>query len=98
MHFSKEHLEYFCFTLLKTGMKPADLKINAFKNDELPQDVKDIRSRLGMVNYLKHFIPDFGSLKYPLRQLTHKTLHFYGEMHASFNILNHLLTDAAINT
>ena len=40
-------------------MKPTDSKINALKSTERPHDIKGIRSYLGMVNYLKHFIPDF---------------------------------------
>ena len=81
-------------------MKPSDSKINALKNAEQPQDRKGTRSYSGMVNYLKDFIPDFSTLKYPLRQLTHKHTKFVwtDACEKSFNILNHMLTDAAINT
>ena len=53
-----------------------------------------------MVNYLKRFIPDFSTLTYPLRQLTHKHTKFVwaDACEKSFNILNNMLTDAAINT
>ena len=53
-----------------------------------------------MVNYLKRFIPDFSTLTYPLRQLTHKHTKFVwtDACEKSFNILNNILTDAAINT
>ena len=67
---------------------------NALKNAERPQDIKGIRSYLGMVNYLKRFIPVFSTLTYLLRQLTHWT----DACEKSFNILNNMLTDAAINT
>ena len=98
--FSKEHLECFGFIFSKAGMKPSDLEINALKNAELPQDIKGIRSYLPMVNYLKHFIPDYSTLTYPLRQLTHKHTKFVwtDACEKSFNILNNLLTDAAVNT
>ena len=53
-----------------------------------------------MVNYLQRFIPDFSTLTYPLRQLTHKHTKFVwaDACEKSFNILNNMLTDAAINT
>ena len=98
--FSKEHLEYFGFSFSKVGMKPSDSKINDLKNAEQPQDIKGIRGYLGMVNYLKRFIPDFSTLTYPLRQLTHKHTKFVWRdaCEKSFNILNNLLTDTAVNT
>ena len=81
-------------------MKPTDSKINALKSTERPHDIKGIRSYLGMVNYLKHFIPGFSTLSYPLRQLTGKNTKFVwtNACEKSFNILNNLLTDASVNT
>ena len=73
--FSKEHLVYFGFIFSKAGIKHSDSKMNALKNAE-QQNIKGIRSYLGMVNYLKPFIPDFNTLTYPLRQLTHKHTKF----------------------
>ena len=98
--FSKEHLEYFGFIFPKVGMTPSYSKIKALKNAEKPQDIKGIRIYLGMVNYLKRFIPDFSTLTYPLRQLTHKHTKFVwtDACEKSFNILNNMLTDAATNT
>ena len=99
--FSKEHLDYFGFIFSKAGMKPSYSKIGALKNAERPQDIKGrIRSYLGTVNYLKRFLPDFRTLTYPLRQLTHKhtKLVWTDACEKSFNILNNMLTDAAINT
>ena len=53
-----------------------------------------------MVNYLRRFIPDFSTLTYPLRQLTHKYTKFIWTdgCEKSFNTLNNMLTDAAINS
>ena len=70
------------------------------KNAEQPQDIKGIRSYLGMINYLKRFISDFSTLTYPLRQVTHKDTKFVwtDDCKKSVNILNNMLTEAAINT
>ena len=94
--FSKEHLEYFGFIFLKAGMKPR----KCFKNAERPQDIKGIRSYLGMINYSKRFLPEFSTLTYPLGQLTNKHTKFVSRnaCEKSFNILNNMFTDAAINT
>ena len=45
-------------------------------------------------------MPNFSTLTYPLRQLTHKHTKFVrtDACEKSFNILNNMLTDAAINT
>ena len=97
--FSKEHLEYFGFIFSKAGMKPSYSKINASKNAEQPRDIKGIRSYLGMINYLKRFIPEFSTLTYPLRQVTHKDTKYVwtDACKKSVNILNNMLTEAAIN-
>ena len=52
-----------------------------------------------MVNCLKR-IPGFSTLTYPLRQLMHKHTKFVwtDACEKNFNILNNMLTDAAINT
>ena len=43
-------------------MKPSVSKILALKDAKRPQNIKGIRSYLGMINYLKHSIPDFSTL------------------------------------
>ena len=98
--FSKEQLEHFGFRFSKAGIEPNDWKIDPLKNAQRPQDIKSIRSYLGMVNYLNCFIPDFSTLPYPLRQLTHKNTKFVwtDACAKSFNILNNLFTDAAVNS
>ena len=43
-------------------MKPSVSKILALKEAKRPQDIEGVRSYLGMINYLKRFIPDFSTL------------------------------------
>ena len=63
-------------------------------------NIKGIRSYLDMVNYLKCFIPDFSTSTYPLQQLTQKHTKFVwtDACEKKHNILNNMLTHAAINT
>ena len=72
--FSKETLEYFGFIFLKSGMKPSVSKILVLKEAKRPKDIKGVRSYLGIINYLKHFIPDFSTPTYPIRKLTHQDI------------------------
>ena len=53
-------------------MKLSSSEISALKKADHPQDVKRVCSYSGMVNYLKRFIPDFSTITYPLRKLTHQ--------------------------
>ena len=57
-------------------MKPSVSKILALKEAKRPQDIEGVRSYLGMINYLKRFIPDFSTLTYPIRKFTHQDIKF----------------------
>ena len=43
-------------------MKPSVSKILVLKDAKRPQNIKGVHSYLGMINYLKHSIPDFSTL------------------------------------
>ena len=85
---------------LKNGMKPSVSKILALKEAKRPQDIKGVRSYLGMIHYLKRFIPDFSALTYPIRKLTHLDIKFEwsDDCDKSFQTLNNYLTEKAVNT
>ena len=51
-------------------MKPTRKKIEAIKEADHPINVSEVRSFLGMAQYLAHFIPHFSDLTGPLRKLT----------------------------
>ena len=55
MYFLKRTSRVLWLFFFKSGMKPSGSKINALENAERPQDIKGIRSYLGMINYLKRF-------------------------------------------
>ena len=57
-------------------MKPAPSKIDALKKSAHPTDIKSVRSFLGLLNYLKRFIPNYSTLTCPLRILTKKNRDF----------------------
>ena len=75
-------------------------KILALKEAKRPQDIKGVCRYLGIINYLKHFIPDFSTLTYPICKLTHQDIKFEWSENCgkSFQTLNNYLTERAVNT
>ena len=68
--FAKEEIEFFGFIISKDGVKPTMNKIEAILNYPTPQNVKELRSFLGLINYLNRFIPDLATECDLLRKLT----------------------------
>ena len=52
-----------------------------------------------MTNYIKHCIPDFSMLTYPIRKLTHQDIKFEwsNDCEKIFQTLNNYLTEKAVN-
>ena len=58
--------------LTENGIKPDPKKIEAIKNWPVPQNVTELQSFLGSVNYLSHFIAGLSQLYRPLQALIKK--------------------------
>lgn len=54
------------------GVRPAESKVEAIQNFRSPQTKEELRSFLGLVNYLGSFIPDLGTKTHCLRELEKK--------------------------
>ena len=61
------------------GMSPDPKKIEAIQNAGAPTSVSEVRSLLGMTNYVSRFIPKYADIVAPLRGLTHKGTKFKWE-------------------
>ena len=70
--FSVHELTFFCHVFSAEGIKADPKKIDTIVNCEAPKNVSEIRSFLGMAQYVARFIPDFASRTEPLRRLTRK--------------------------
>ena len=68
--------------------------MEAIKQAEAPTSVSDVRSLLGMTNYVSRFIRDYANIVAPLRDLTHKGVEFkWIDVHqAALDRLTHSLT------
>ncbi|KAG7160458.1 Transposon Tf2-9 polyprotein-like 1, partial [Homarus americanus] len=68
--FHIDEVEFHGFTVSKEGIKPTDEKIEAVKRFRRPETGQEVRSFLGLINYLTRFIPRLATLSEPLKNLT----------------------------
>lgn len=75
------------------GIKPDTDKLESIRRFREPKSSEEVRSFLGLVNYLSKFVPNLATLTYPLRQLTvQKQNFFWGpEQQAAFDKLKKLM-------
>jgi hypothetical protein len=57
-------------TLTPEGIKPGEAKLKSIKQATPPDDVKGIRSFMGLCNFFRHHIQDFSIIAAPLFKLT----------------------------
>ena len=69
MQFRLPNVSFFGHTWSDKGLTADLKKIEAVKKMKIPQDVKTMRSFLGMINYLNRFSPCLAELSDPLRQI-----------------------------
>ena len=63
---------FFGMVLTADGIKPDPKKVETFKEWPMPQNVTELQSFLGSVNYLSRFIPGLSQLHKPLQALIKK--------------------------
>ena len=71
--FSRDTIEFYGFVFGKKGVSPDVKKVEAITAMPRPTTQKEVRSFLGMTNYLSRFIPDYADTTKPLRDLTKKS-------------------------
>ncbi len=59
--------------LSKNGVGATQSKVEAVQNTRQPNNAKEVRSFLGLVNYCGRFIPNLATIAEPLRRLTRST-------------------------
>ena len=65
---------YLGHILSENGIKPDPEKTKAILNMPKPENIKQLQSYLGMVNYLTKFFPKLTSMTKPLRILLKKDI------------------------
>ena len=69
MQFRSQDCKFFGHRLTPEGLKVDSDKVSAITQVKPPDIIQDLRSFLGMVNYLKRFDPTLSELTEPLRRL-----------------------------
>ncbi|KAI8513647.1 hypothetical protein Bbelb_079710 [Branchiostoma belcheri] len=68
--FNKTSLEFYGHVFGKSGISAAPSKVKAIVDCPAPTTPGEIRSLLGMTNFLSRFIPEYAAVIKPLRDLT----------------------------
>jgi Reverse transcriptase (RNA-dependent DNA polymerase)/RNase H-like domain found in reverse transcriptase len=68
--FGDQQVSYLGFTLTPEGIKPGEAKLKTIRQATPPDDVKGIRSFMGLCNFFRHHIQDFAIIAAPLFKLT----------------------------
>lgn len=74
--FNKSQLEVYGYVFGANGISADPRKVDAIKTAEIPKNVSEVRSFLGMTNYVKRFIPNYSTITAPLRDLTKNNVNF----------------------
>ena len=94
--FGMKKLVFMGHVLSKNGIEPTDDKVRAINGAKRPQNVNEVRSFLGLVNYCGRFINNLSTVEEPLRRLTRKSVrwHWGKEQEHSFKELKRRLVSA----
>ena len=65
-------VKYLGYKVSAKGLQPTADKIEAVQSAPPPQDVSQIKSFIGLVNYYGKFLPDLSNVLAPLYKLLHK--------------------------
>ena len=69
-------LSFFEQVFSSQGCKPDPKRVQDLQNAQIPRNVHEVRSLLGMANYSSKYIANFATITSPLRELTKKNTHF----------------------
>lgn len=95
--FGVPEIEFLGHHLSGEGIKPQHDKVVAVKTFRKPNTAEEVRSFLGLVNFVSKFIPHIATITEPLRKLTRQNNSFeWGEeQQQAFDQLKNYLTKAS---
>lgn len=81
--FKVKELEFLGHIITSNGICPVKTKSDAILSFRQPRNEAEVRSFLGLANYMNKFIYDLATIDEPLRRLTQKGVHFeWNDEHA----------------
>lgn len=73
-------IDYLGHRFTADGIYPSTERVNAIKSLNYPKSKKELQKFLGMINYVRSFIPNLAEITTPLRLLLKKNVIFKWEM------------------
>ncbi|KAI5734849.1 hypothetical protein M8J77_011199 [Diaphorina citri] len=92
--FFQDQTKFLGYVIDKNGIRPSQEKTQAIVYAPEPENVKQLQSFLGLVNYYRKFLPDLSSIQKPLNDLLCKGAEFKFDetCKQSFNKIKELLS------
>ena len=96
--FIKKKLNYLGHIISDEGISVDPEKVSVMKNLKPPENIRDVRSFLGMTSYYRKYVPNFSKIAKPLTALTRKNARFKwsDEAQTAFETLKEALLQAPI--
>ena len=91
-------VDYLGYVVSREGIAPDSGKVKAVSDFPRPQDVRTLRSFLGLASYYRRFVPGFSVVANPLFALTKKEVEFKlsSSCEEAFQALKNLLINAPV--
>lgn len=98
MHYAKNEVKFLGYVFNEFGMKADNDRVKSILNLKNPTCKKKLQRILGMINYLRDFLPNLSEVISPLRQLLKKDIIWnWSTSHsAALNEIKMLLSNASI--
>ena len=74
--FGTDNLDFLGYHITRKGIHITEAKLEAIRNLKPPTSVSDLRSLLGLINFLGRFVPNLADLTVHMRQLLLKDCRF----------------------
>lgn len=96
--FKVDETSFFGLTWTSEGLKPDEKKVKSIVDMDPPQNLTELQSFMGMINYLNRFSPVIAQTSEPLRQLMKKEVPFVWqpEHQKAFQELKQVITEAPV--
>jgi hypothetical protein len=91
-------VQYLGYQFDETGVRISDARAQIIKDWPPPKNVKQVRSFLGSINYVKRLVPRHAELTFPLRELLRPNAEFkWGpEQQKSFDLIKQTLASDTV--